>query len=153
MRGAVPPIKADFEQFIPYWTTEGGWHTELQLRNNLALEPLSVTPVVHTSSGATIDLPSLTISPGDIGLVQVDEGLSRAGFTPASQADSYGSVSLRYHSISLRSLYASAMVHDSGHPIMFHLDAETATSAPLKSSRQGVWWLPNAAYRRSADHN
>jgi hypothetical protein len=25
----------DFEQFVPYWTTEGSWHSELQLRNNI----------------------------------------------------------------------------------------------------------------------
>jgi hypothetical protein len=26
----------DFEQFVPYWSTEGTWHSELQLRNNVS---------------------------------------------------------------------------------------------------------------------
>jgi hypothetical protein len=37
----VLPLAAqkDFEQFAPYWTAEGGWHTDLQLRNNLSGSP------------------------------------------------------------------------------------------------------------------
>src|SRR5713226_635892 len=29
-----PPAATDQEQFVSYWTTETGWRTELQLRNN-----------------------------------------------------------------------------------------------------------------------
>lgn len=38
----------DFEQFIPYWTTEAGWRTELQLRNSLPGQDVTVTPAVRT---------------------------------------------------------------------------------------------------------
>src|SRR6516165_5788519 len=38
-----PIAQADQEQFIPYWTTETGWRSELQLRNNMAVGDLAVT--------------------------------------------------------------------------------------------------------------
>lgn len=33
----------DYQQFVPYWTTEGSWHSELQLRNNLKGQDLTVS--------------------------------------------------------------------------------------------------------------
>jgi hypothetical protein len=32
--GAQIPRAVDQEQFVPYWTSETGWNSELQLRNN-----------------------------------------------------------------------------------------------------------------------
>jgi len=50
----IPPwlsaIK-QFEQSVTYWTSEPNRDTELQLRNHLASEPLSVTPVLRLPSG------------------------------------------------------------------------------------------------------
>lgn len=45
----APGPKAQ-EQFAPYWTSEPGWHTELQLRNNLAAQSLTVIPVLRNSA-------------------------------------------------------------------------------------------------------
>jgi maltodextrin utilization protein YvdJ len=43
-----PPLSAtDQQQFLSYWTTETGWRTELQLRNNQVSQILTVTPVLR----------------------------------------------------------------------------------------------------------
>jgi len=39
-----PPAPVDQQQFISYWTTETGWQTQLELRNNQAKQPLTVMP-------------------------------------------------------------------------------------------------------------
>src|SRR6266849_10129474 len=33
----------EYEQFLAYWTTEAGWHSEVQLRNNLPSQELVVS--------------------------------------------------------------------------------------------------------------
>lgn len=49
-----------FEQYVSYWTTEPGWRTELQLRNNLDPGELTVTPALRTA-----DRPSCSVRHGD----------------------------------------------------------------------------------------
>jgi hypothetical protein len=48
---AERPVPKTQELFIPYWTSEPGWNTELQLRNNLPSSPLAIRPVLRTASG------------------------------------------------------------------------------------------------------
>ena len=42
----------DYEQFVPYWTTEGSWDSELQIRNNLRISDLTVTPAIRAADGS-----------------------------------------------------------------------------------------------------
>ncbi|HEX3437193.1 MAG TPA: hypothetical protein VHT24_10545 [Pseudacidobacterium sp.] len=35
------------------------------------------------------------------------------------------------------------MIHDSGHPVAFHLDAFVEAKDYDAGSREGIWWLPN----------
>jgi hypothetical protein len=58
-----PPAPADQEQIVPYWTTETGWTSELQLRNNQVGLELTVTPVLRTAYGAETTLAPVTIKP------------------------------------------------------------------------------------------
>jgi hypothetical protein len=60
----------------------------------------------------------------------------------AGRADAYGSVVFRYKAKAMRNLYASVMVHDTGHPIMYHLDATNQPHGWQAGSREGIWWLP-----------
>jgi len=52
---AILPAQA-VEQHAPYWSSEPGWDTELQLKNNLAAASLTVTPVLRLASGQEIAL-------------------------------------------------------------------------------------------------
>src|SRR6185312_6451116 len=51
--------------YAPYWIAEDGWDTEIQLRNNLVDEPLTVTPTLHAFSGEVVPLNSVTIPASD----------------------------------------------------------------------------------------
>jgi hypothetical protein len=57
----------------------------------------------------------------------------------------YGSVVLRYRSLSEGNLYAALMLRNVGHSIAFHADGTGAILDYEAGSREGIWWLPNDA--------
>jgi hypothetical protein len=140
----VVPV-GSFEQVAPYWTAEGGWHTELQLRNNLASGNLIVTPSLRIPDGTETALTPMTLLPGEVQSIDLNKALTAINSNLAGQANAYGSVVLRYNSKGWRNLYASVMVHDSGRPIMYHLDAVHQAPKYVTGSREGIWWLPTKA--------
>jgi len=150
-RGVVPlvphPVAAqDYEQFVPYWTTEGSWHSELQVRNNLRSADLTVTPAIRAADGSEYALDPITIKPQEVQSVDINATLQ----TIAPQlTGSYGSLVLRYHSQGLLNLYAAVMAHDMGHPLAFHLDAINEVENYDQVSREGVWWLPRYSVQDS----
>ncbi|HET7205957.1 MAG TPA: hypothetical protein VFI95_05180 [Terriglobales bacterium] len=44
------------ELFIPYWTVEPGWHTDLEIRNNISWRDLEVSPFLQLADGRQIAL-------------------------------------------------------------------------------------------------
>jgi len=141
---AHPPIR-NFEHFAVYWTDEPGWHSELQLRNNLIGQDLIVTPALRMADGTELSLSPVTIKPSDV--VSVDLHSAALAADP-KHLPGYGSAVLRFRSTVIRALYAAVMVHDVGHPIAFHMDAFPgyATLRPFATgSHEGIWWLPNGS--------
>jgi hypothetical protein len=134
------PEPIDQEQFIPYWTTETGWRSELQLRNNMDAVDLTVTPVLRTADGAETALSPVTIKPQEIQIVDLESAVT--GSAP-QYVGTYGSVVLRYHSPGLQNLFAMLMIHNIGHSIAYHIDATGEVQDPAPGSREGIWWLPN----------
>ncbi len=147
---AEKPIRKPQESFAPYWTSEPGWDTELQLKNNLASGPLTVTPVLRVASGEEIPLDPVTI-PSNVSVsVWVNEGLLKHSPSLLSQPGSYGSVVFRFNSLSAGNLYAAVIVALHGGPIGFRVDASPIADsglsprAALGGSRDGIWWQPHA---------
>ncbi len=133
-----PPAPVDQEQIVPYWTTETGWTSELQLRNNQVGLDLTVTPVLRTAYGAETTLAPATIKPQEVKSIDLDAAVGTAA---PQLVGTYGSLALRYRSPGSRSLYASVMVRNIGHPFVFHIDA-TVETQDQAGSREGIWWLP-----------
>jgi hypothetical protein len=132
--------ETDQEQVLSYWTIEGGWSSEVQLRNNIAGENLVVTPVLRAANGEQTWLPPVTVKPDEVKGIDIRSAIEiyAPGF-----AGTYGSLALRYHSLSFHNLYAAMMVHDTGHPIAFHIDALGHIEEFEGATREGIWWLPN----------
>jgi hypothetical protein len=136
----TPPEATDNEQFVAYWTTETGWHSELQLRNNRTDGDLMVTPALRMAgTGAEIALAPVSIKPQEVTTVDLDTAI---GASAPQLIGTYGSVVLRYHSIGDLNLYAAMMIHNIGHPIAFHIDGMGESQDMQAGSREGVWWLP-----------
>jgi hypothetical protein len=128
-----------YEQYVAYWTTEPGWRTELQLRNNLDPGELTVTPALRTADGTETALPPVTIKSGDVASLDLADALLKAA---PQLVGSYGSLVLGYRASVSGALYAAVMVGMDGHPIAFHVDARFHSAVPTKLSREGIWWLP-----------
>jgi hypothetical protein len=134
------------ESFAPYWTSEPGWTTELQLKNNLPSTPLTVTPVLRLASGNEILLDPATIPPNSSVSVSVNEELLAHASDLLSQPGSYGSVVFRYTSPSAGNLYADVLLSIHGEPISFPMVARAESAIPVSpgSSLEGIWWQPRA---------
>ncbi len=122
------------------WSRDG--ITELMLRNNLESPPLTVTPALRLKDGSEVVLPAVSIAPGTVESVNVHEQLLQSYPEILSLTDPYGSIALRYSSPDGPNLFASVMVHDTGHPIMFHLDGGYSIPVRGRGGREGIWWLP-----------
>jgi len=136
-----PPTPVEQEQFISYWTTEADWHSEIQLRNNLASQDLRVTPALRTAEGVETPLSPVTIKPQEVKTIDIEEAVM--GSAPQLIA-TYGSVVLRYHSLSAGNLFAMLMIRNIGHSIAYHFDGASGTQDPQGGSREGIWWLPSS---------
>src|SRR5713226_9396082 len=139
-RPPLPP--ADQEQIVSYWTTETGWKSELQLRNNAVGQDVTVTPVLRLPNGTETPLTPVTVKPQEVKAIDLDAAIAAA---PAPQlVGAFGSAVLRYRSPSTPSLYAAMMIRKTGHPIAFHIDAMGEDPTQDVGSREGIWWLPNS---------
>jgi len=136
-----PPLPAaDQEQFIPYWTSETGWTSELQLKNNAAGSDLTVTPALRLPDGTESPLVAITIKPQEVQLLDINSAISTAG--APQLVGTFGSLVLRYRSPSPATLYAAVMIHGTGHPIAFHIDGMGESPGMQSGGREGIWWLP-----------
>ena len=136
------PPALDQELGIAYWTTETGWTSELQLRNNAASQDVTVTPVLRLADGAETALGAVTIKPQEVKSIDLGAAISAAA--APQLVGTYGSLVLHFRSPSERSLYAAEMIHETGHPVAFHIDAMEPSEDIQAGSREGIWWLPNA---------
>jgi hypothetical protein len=133
------PEATDNEQIIAYWTTETGWKSELQLRNNMADRDLVVTPALRLAGdGAETALAPVSIKPQEVKSIDLDAAI---GASSPQLIGTYGSLVLRYHSTGYRNLYAALMVRNIGHPFAFHIDATGESQEYQSGGREGVWWF------------
>jgi hypothetical protein len=134
----LPPSEA-FELFIPYWTAEAGWRSELQLRNN-SNSDITVTPAIRTSDGTENPLTPDTIKAQEVRAIDIADAAPQL-------TGAYGSAVLRYNSPFARAIYSAVMVRSIGHPIAFHLDALAEAPDFDGATREGIWWTPNSTAR------
>jgi hypothetical protein len=75
---ASQPQAKPQEVFAAYWTTEPGWETELQLKNNLATGSLTVTPVLRIADGTEFPLDSVVIASSAAVSVPLNQALLKS---------------------------------------------------------------------------
>jgi hypothetical protein len=136
-----PPDTVEQEQFVAYWSTETGWHTELQLRNNQVGQILTVTPMLRAADGTETSLFPIVVQPQEVKTLDL---ATTIGSSAPQLIGTYGSLALSYRGATERSLYAVAMVMRVGHSIAFHIDGTGEDQTQNTGSREGIWWLPNS---------
>lgn len=96
-----PPPATDQEQFLSYWTTETGWRTELQLRNNQPTQSLSVTPVLRTADGMETSLSPVMVNPREVKSIDLDTAIT------TSRPAAYRNLRVRRSPLPLRGFFQS----------------------------------------------
>ncbi|MGA2694697.1 MAG: hypothetical protein ABSE92_01465 [Terriglobales bacterium] len=158
------------EVFAPYWSSEPGWETELQLKNNLRATDLTVVPLLRMAEGEEIALAPVTIPANAAVTVMVNDELTH--YTPQkdlpnplNQPGSYGSVVFRFSSFHARNLSAAVTLRMRGRPVGFGMNAypTVASEMPLRMARagswEGIWWQQHAGahdilvFANSAEEN
>ena len=145
----VPPrLASQHEQFVPYWTAESGWHTEIELRNNLQQLAMVVKTDLRLSDGTAFRLADVTIPANDVKVVELGQALASAAPQLVGHEGAFGSLVFRYNSFSTSNLYASAMIHLDGHPIEYHVDAFHVTATATTADYDGMWWAPQPSAKQ-----
>lgn len=142
---AAQPASKPQESLASYWTSEPGWETEFQLKNNLSSGSLTVTPILRLSSSEEIPLGPVTIGANDTASVSVNSSLLKGSPEHLSQPGSYGSVVFRFNAADARNLYAVSILQLQGTGIEFANEAHPVpdfatlprTAGP--GSQEGIW--------------
>lgn len=111
------------ELFVPYWSLEPGWTTELEMRNNLAQRDLSITPILRTTEGIEVPLQPVNLKPDEIVSVNLRDATASAIPELPIKTGTFGSVVFRFNGVTASNAFAAAVVRREGHPIDFHFDA------------------------------
>ena len=130
----ILPAAEDQQQFISYWTTETGWRTELELRNNQVDQALAVTPVLRTSDGGEFPLSAVVVLPQEVKTLDVATAI---GNSAPQLIGAYGSLVLSYRAPSGTTLYAVAMIMGVGHSIASILMAAAKMKPKSREAEKG----------------
>lgn len=129
---------------VPYWTTEPGWNTQIEIRNNRRNKPISVQTVLRLTDGTSVTLPAITIDPAES--KPVDLGLAVAAIASANvrSLPMYGSALLQFDANSSANVFAAAIVRRVGQPIAFHFDTLDPNQTSIPGTRETLYVLPTA---------
>jgi hypothetical protein len=126
----------DFAIHAPYWSTEPGFVSTLQMKNYRVDEPLMVTPVLYPLGGRQIKLDSIRLNPSETQVLNINEALAARG-----EASTIGAVEIRYRHATEGVFGANLSVVNETQSLIY--------SFPLRSPQgtkrlEGVWWFWDA---------
>jgi len=84
----------DFAIHAPYWSTEPGFISTIQMKNYRVDEPLTVTPVLYSLAGREIKLDPIRLNPSETQVLNINEALAAVG-----EASTVGAVEIRYRHV------------------------------------------------------
>ncbi|MDP9268872.1 MAG: hypothetical protein M3P27_11195 [Acidobacteriota bacterium] len=133
------------EVVVPYWTSEPGWNTHIEIRNNRRDRAVTVTPTLRLASGREVPLSPITVDTAESKPVNVGLALAAIMSANAESAPMFGSVILRFDGGSPSNIFAAAIVRRVGYPIAFHFDALATYESSIPGTRETLWLLPTKA--------
>lgn len=126
----------DFTVYAPYWSTEPGFVSTLQMKNYRVDEPLTVTPVLYPMGGQEIRLAAVRLRPSETRVLNLNDALAAVGEPPT-----VGAVEIRYQHVTEGVFGANLSVINETDSV--------SSSFPLRAPQptrrlEGVWWFWDA---------
>jgi hypothetical protein len=123
----------DFSTFAPYWSTEAGFISTLEMKNLRVDEPLTVTPVLYPLGGRQTELDPITLDPSETRVLNINEALAARGETAT-----VGAAELRYRHTTEGVFGAHLTVLNRAQSLI----SVFSFQAPQPTRKlEGVWWF------------
>jgi hypothetical protein len=148
-----PSLPPKHSQMVPQgdlgglWRTDGGFRSNLVIKNDLQTAPLAAVPVLFMADGTEYDLPSIQLEPSGVSLLDINNALQNAPDSIRSHVSQYGSAGLRYQWYWPGVILGSIRVSDEVMSLEYltHLMANSNTvqsSATTLTPHliKGMWW-------------
>jgi hypothetical protein len=149
--GEKKPVSSSTSRRTPTEHTlySGLWHTDLgfvstaHIKNVLVTAPLVVTPIVYMADGTEYDLPALTLGPGGISDLNINEALRGAPSSVQNHLSESGTLVLRFTSQSVVNAAANMQILNEPQSLIFTISSRPMGHALMASGPQdleSIWW-------------
>jgi hypothetical protein len=126
------------------WMTDANFKSSIYLKNAVATDPITVTPILYLSNGTKYTLPNVTLEPSGTAIVDINAGLEQQGI--ASYATLSGYVELQY-AWPWDPICAFIRDVDVAHSLIFTYGLQPATpttqsqNSSATQTAEGIWWM------------
>lgn len=129
------------------WMTDANLKASIYMRNVVETDPMTVTPILYLSNGTRYQLADVTLDPGGIAILSINDALDKMGIS--SYAPLSGYVELQY-TWPWDPLCATIRDVDVAHSLIFTYGLRPATPLQLSivdwsppaptHTIEGMWW-------------
>jgi len=130
------------------WMTDVNFKSFLHVTNNLATDPLTVTPVLYLSNGHRLTLPEVKLSPSGTAVLSINDALQQQGIAPWSSL--FGYVEVQYE-WPWDAICATVRNTDVVHSLVFAFNLRPSLPAEAQDQKsmdspsganiaEGMWW-------------
>ena len=126
------------------WMTDANFKSSIYLKNAVATDPITVTPIIYLSNGTKYALPAVALEPSGTAIIDINAGLEQQGI--ASYATLSGYVELQY-AWPWDPICAFIRDVDVTHSLIFTYGLQPLAPTPQSQSSsavqtvEGIWWM------------
>lgn len=78
-----------------FWMEGPDLRSSIHLSNDVITDPITVTPILHISTGRKLALPKVKLAPSGIAVISIDDALKQANLLPTKLMYGYVECSIR----------------------------------------------------------
>jgi hypothetical protein len=130
------------ELWSPYWSITDGFKSSLQMKNNLAAEPLQVEVSVYLAEGGEYRLGVYTLQPRETTTLDLNRAIEAAAPT-GTMRQGWGNLEVKFESTDPSALMGSISVVNPDAGIAWDFRLYSVYPELAGRPLRGVFWLPN----------
>jgi hypothetical protein len=117
----------------PYWTTEDGFVSTIEMKNNRVDTSLTITPVLYPLHGQKLTLDPVLLKPSESRLLNINKALGKKG-----KGNTSGAVEILYTHTTPGAFGANLTVLNEAQSLIYNFKFQR----PDETSRlEGLWWF------------
>lgn len=129
--------------YASYWSTERGFNSTLEMKNNRIKETLIARVSIYFTNGEEHTLESLSIAPRQTLMIDIDSVIASLPASRRKRIPREGTVEVEYEGPNATSLMGSVSVTNPAQGIAWSFFLYPAYQATSIAPLQGLFWFPN----------